>query len=412
MVDTADVETPALSIRHEGLARRLAWGATFMWAVPCVLGMAIPSRLEPIGSALLLLFGGAPVVAVAAAIARMVGLQRPARVRIEHGILRILYREKERSIPLADIVSGWFVPGAPSRVEWSLRDGRLIRAAVNGARDADALLSASGVDVRRRSFSMRLGTGPGLFALGALGFVVSICPSTIVASLLDRAYGHMELLRGSVWLAMVVAGIAGSIALFGPPRITIGTDGVSIQRLIGSRFVPYADIVSVTNDPLEIILVLNASKRGPVRIPVAELPLEQRRALFTRIEESRLAARVRVEPAASAEMLDRGGRSLAEWRSMLANLARGGDGYRLAALHRDDLVRVLIDPVAPAERRIGAAIALTVDGDSDAIERVRVTASACASAPVRVALTRVADDAFEAADLAAAVKPDERPERE
>jgi len=410
MADTIEVETAEVSVRYQGLARRLGWAATLCGVAPCMLGLAMPSRLEPVGSVLLAVLACAPLIAIAAAITGWVGTRRPGRIRIERNVLRLLYGTKERAIPLTDIVHGWYVPGYPARVEWSLRNGTVIRAAITEAHDADALLTASGVDVKKRTVSMRLGTGPGLFALGALGFVLSVCPSTIIAAMFEHSMGRFGEARGAIWLAVVVAGIAASIALFGPPRLTIGADGISIHRRFGARFIPYTEIEVVKNDPLEIILFFYGNQRQ-VRIPVAELPLEQRRALYTRIEESRRATRVRVDPAASVEMLDRNDRPLAEWRATLANLLRSREGYRVAAMHRDDVVRVLMDPTAPAERRIGAALALTSERPDDGVAQVRVAAEACASDPLRVALQRVADNAFEAADLAEAVTPDERRRR-
>lgn len=410
MADTIEVETAELSVRHEGLARRLGWAATLCGVAPCLLGLAMPSRLEPVGSVLLTALACSPLIAIAAAMTRWIGTRRPGRIRIERNAMRLLYGTRERAIPLTDIAHGWYVPGHPAHVEWSLHNGTVIRAAITEAHDADALLTASGVDVSKRTVSMRLGTGPGLFALGALGFVVSVCPSTLIAAIVEHSLGRYGEARGAIWLAMVVAGVATSVAVFGPPRITIGADGISIHRPWGARFIAYTEIEVVKNDPLEIILFFYGPRRQ-VRIPVAELPLEQRRALYTRIEESRRATQVRVDPATAAEMLDRNGRPLAEWRATLANMLRSGEGYRVASMHRDDVVRVLVDPTAPAERRIGAALALTAERRHDCVAQVRVAAEACASDPLREALRRVADDAFEAADLADAVTPDERRRR-
>ncbi len=409
--DVIELDSPRVTVRHEGLARRLGWTAAMGAAIPCVAGMAIPAGLSPLGPLLLWMFATAPLVAIVAALVRSVGPGRPARLRIDGKTLRVTDARRERVIPLGDIAHGWLLPGAPHRIEWALRSGAVLRADLTDVRHGDALLAASGMDASQRALSMSLSTGPGLFALGALGFVISICPATMLAAVLDPSVRPLGEFRGMLWLAVVVAGVAATLALFAPPRITIGADGVSIRRALRTRFIPFGRINSVTNDPLEILLVLDGG--GLERIPLAELAIEPRRALFTRIEEARLASRHRVTPPAVAEVLDRNGRSIAEWRSTLSAMLRGSESYRTVALQRTDLLRVLGDPAAPSERRIGAALALAADGSDEGRSRVRVVAEACASEPLRMALNRAADGALEPAELEAAVAPVEtdRPHR-
>jgi hypothetical protein len=65
--------------------------------------------------------------------------------------------------------------------------------------------------------------------------------------------------------------------------------------------------------------------------------------------------------------------------------------YRGVHLARPTLEQVLEDPAAPAERRIGAALALRAL-DATYATRVRVAAESCANELLRIALEKVADD--------------------
>lgn len=104
------------------------------------------------------------------------------------------------------------------------------------------------------------------------------------------------------------------------------------------------------------------------------------------------AARPSVAPAppaweAAPTLLDRGGRSLGEWKRRLAELARQAPDYRSVGLSRDELAAVLASARASTEQRIGAALALLATGDRGARERVRVVAETHEDDAVRDALT-------------------------
>lgn len=92
-------------------------------------------------------------------------------------------------------------------------------------------------------------------------------------------------------------------------------------------------------------------------------------------------------------VLSRGSRTLPEWRSALRSAARS-HGYRGAAppLPEDTLHRIVADPRAPHEHRVAAALALSSSFGAPARERIRVAAAA-SPRKVRVALSRLADDA-------------------
>jgi hypothetical protein len=171
--------------------------------------------------------------------------------------------------------------------------------------------------------------------------------------------------------------------------ISVGADGVVIRRRFKTEFVPYRDIVHTNVGWSDLVFALRDGSTAKVRVDT--LPPLKRDYLFARIEAQRTAYRVARGDDAVLEVLDRRDRSLTAWREALAKLLHRSDGYREASLSQDDVLAVLANVSARPERRIGAALALTAQGEPDARSRVRVVASECADRRVRVALESIAD---------------------
>jgi hypothetical protein len=122
-------------------------------------------------------------------------------------------------------------------------------------------------------------------------------------------------------------------------------------------------------------------------------------ALATRIQEAREASH-RTFDGAALELLDRRGRTVAAWREALARITHRSGDYRSSVLESADLAQVIEDVSAPAERRIGAALALAaLPGDPELKLRVRVAAQASANETMRVALERALSGRLEEGDL-------------
>lgn len=125
-----------------------------------------------------------------------------------------------------------------------------------------------------------------------------------------------------------------------------------------------------------------------------------RDAVLARIEEARAAAAARPEGQRLAELLRRAASSFTALRAMAARLLDASLGFRDATVTESEVVALLEDPVATAEQRIAAAIALAAQKESGKA-RVRVAAAACASPKLCVALdaaaARTLDDARRAA---------------
>lgn len=164
--------------------------------------------------------------------------------------------------------------------------------------------------------------------------------------------------------------------------LEIGTDGVRVA----GKFIAYGDIRDVSGTSVRIVFDTGTER---VKTPAV---IEGRKAipgLIARIEKRRAAAARAHAPALDA--LDRRERPVEEWRAALEELALGGKGFRGPALHDDDLQRILDDPGAPLEQRIGAALALRSRG-GDEQGRIRVAAETSVERRVRVALEAAAGE--------------------
>lgn len=171
-------------------------------------------------------------------------------------------------------------------------------------------------------------------------------------------------------------------------RVTVGLDGIEVAWpfLERRRFVPYACIVEVRDDPSSVILLLDDGRRYEVVTGSRNGSTDAHRALLERIADAR-DAWASSERAESLALLARAGRPTRAWVTELRALSEAsGSEYRSASLPTEALVRIAIDPKESEEMRIGAALALRGARDVGAERQIRDAAEASASPRVRVAL--------------------------
>ncbi len=242
---------------------------------------------------------------------------------------------------------------------------------------------------RKRGFPVRREITPKSVADG-----YALTPSHLVLMLrsgVTRATIDADLDSDSAQEVLDHLGVTAAQRVLRTPLISpigwleTGLDGVRIVTVWRRRFIPYGAIEKVTLTRKRIVLETTS---GGIETPnIADtraIPV-----LVSRIEERRAAAALAGAPPLDA--LDRRERAIGEWRAALDELALGGKGFRGAALHDDDLQRVLDDPGAPLEQRIGAALTLRSRG-GDAQGRIRVAAGTSVERRVRVALEAAAAD--------------------
>ena len=97
---------------------------------------------------------------------------------------------------------------------------------------------------------------------------------------------------------------------------------------------------------------------------------------------------------AALSALDRGGRSLEAWSDAL-HAVFANVGYRQSPpLPPEELLQVVTDLRISAERRIGAALALSLRGDQELRARLRIASGEMETPALRIAVERVADGCF------------------
>jgi hypothetical protein len=188
--------------------------------------------------------------------------------------------------------------------------------------------------------------------------------------------------------------LAGTVAWLWPSRLDVGQDGVLMKWLFWRRFVAFANVASAHVDdsrrPSRAVLALRDGRTAYF----TAAPHEDKYAMRGRMD---LAIANRIVDAWNASsrdgqdatlLLERGSRSVPEWVRSLRNLAEPA-GYREPVVTREEAWRVVSDPTAKDEVRVGAAVALASHGDEERA-RLRVTAEGCANPRLRVALEELA----------------------
>ncbi|HEY8073053.1 MAG TPA: PH domain-containing protein, partial [Labilithrix sp.] len=204
-------------------------------------------------------------------------------------------------------------------------------------------------------------------------------------------------------LPVIAAGAfaTGLFRIFARTTVSVGTDGIEIRRLLRTRFIPLDDVRDVRADAkaLHVSLVngetLSLAGAAPIE-PVGNFGASdigmERGLLGDRIVEAlRAQTARRADAAAAIAVLTRDARTSREWLDGLRALAAGASDYRTNVVRLEDLQRVIADPAADADVRVGAAVALRIVEGSAATERIRVAATATAAPDLRGALEAIAD---------------------
>jgi hypothetical protein len=233
---------------------------------------------------------------------------------------------------------------------------------------------------------------------GIIGLLV-IMTGFVVTLIAGRTATNLKL----AWVGLGASLLLGFAAAYilGHPVVRVGEDGIWIGRPLWRRFIPIADVESVsrlyagagqTFDDKEQLVGLELHLGGGR--PSIRLPMHGRGAIILEVEQAiaKSIAGARRGAVRAIDVLGRAGRSVDAWKTDLAKLLLQPAGFRDAALSRDDIEGVLSDPYSPAEQRLGAALALRAAGDDHALARIRIAADESAHVGLRGALLRIAAD--------------------
>lgn len=279
--------------------------------------------------------------------------------------------------------------------------------------DGDEVVLELDTAERAEAFVETLGFGPG----GKRVEVDLATPSRRFLHLLF-AYLAYQILSVVLMMPLMMLGIASQgdgVSL----AFAFGLGSVGIAVVVGHEILKRllaAPVVSVGRDGVYVRRRGKTQLAGPAVGEQAAAPhafpkyafaavgvdIHRRWAVWRHIARCASALAVEVPPEGTFE---RAGRDVAGWKERLARAVNDA-GYRTSGLSPDVAARVLASPVATAEQRVGAALALRVTPDAEAPARIRVAAEGCADPDVRDALLAVAEDAPDAdARVARALHP-------
>jgi len=329
--------------------------------------------------------------------------RRGGWVKLEQDGLRVTCGGARRSWPRAQIVGAYRLPlalGASvqmangSELVFELLpdehgpagDARIARTLAN----VERVLSHVGMGPSQRAVRAPLRGTIGAFTKGLLAFFFGGWASFIAVLAASRYLGGAGFLVG---FAMTCAFTALVVSRYGFPYVVVGADGIRIRGGLRTRFIPFADVraVDATHgvDQLGMTGVQLTTTRSRELLPLIGQSLDQRNALVERIRAGR-EAYLATAGGRPLEALDRAGRPVAAWKANLERLAASEGGFREQPLGKDDFERVLADPRAPLDRRVGAALALRV-ADPSASVRIRVASESSADERVAAALQAASD---------------------
>lgn len=389
-------------LRHARRARALRWVG---------LMLVLPTAVFPFGWALAtwaLLRIERAYLDARRALLRSAPAGRTLRID-EHG-LSVTLRWDRLEIRRAEVIEGWLEPGEQSSetraagcvVALRTDRGKLFYLLVEDETNGRAVLEAMGVGPLQQVLRVPLGShasvdgqGPVFHLLGPLLLaMVSFTPLLLALAALfaGRPLGFVI---GLPVLALIVGAWLSLLRYTAPGTAVVGADGISVEYPGRRRwFLSHARITDVRSDAAKVSV---SSGMHRVDLPTASFVAKSAgytSALAARILQARQEARLRADAVeAKVAVLDRAGRTLASWKAELAKLSGNAAGYRHVTFEPGELLAVVEDPTAPAERRVGAALALGASAAEvqDARVRVSVAAAACAYAPLRIAI----DGAFE-----------------
>jgi len=381
------------------LAPVLGWTSFGLALLPLVImmvGGGLFGMLKPDwwGAFLPAVWLGAIGVGIGAGVAAIVG-NRSGRVTVDGSSIVIERGAQSLEIDREDIVAASAIPGFGAYLQ--LDGGRVVSIKTDDLASVERMIAALDLDSGKRRFETRFRPGPLRLVLATVGAFGMFG----LAVLLKEMVG-IHPATGLVFLLALITTIAGSVIATRPPRVQVGADGVTIRGKIGERFVEFGEIRGIESDEDSVTLNLHDGSREHVE--AAAKNQAGMRALQRRITLG-IAAHAS-EPAAPARLalLNRDQKTVADWRSELADVVRDNRGYRASPLSRDDLEAILEAPTTSPEHRIGAALALLARDGDEAAPTIRIAAEACAQPQAREALLRVAAEEYEHAAIEEALE--------
>ncbi|MEO8875264.1 MAG: hypothetical protein ABI461_06745 [Polyangiaceae bacterium] len=222
----------------------------------------------------------------------------------------------------------------------------------------------------------------------------SIATAVLVFSQSFYWFGmNSQLGRWLLAIYVLAIGLVG-VSFLIPTYVTIGADGILLERRGTRRFIRFGDLLKIEEHAEykdAIVLRLADSKQISLRTSIQDrsnnqaVVSDQTRALRKRLDVALEAFRNREAGPDVLLALGRANRSAHDWIAALAKTSTTSE-YRVAPVTNEQLWSVAEDPAASADDRAAAVVALRATLDEPAKLRVRKTIEACAEPRLRVAL--------------------------
>ncbi len=312
--------------------------------------------------------------------------------------------------PRRSVVGATFLVSADGDVvELSLTNGSVVRITTETDEEGARLLALVNTGREGRTVAHELGSPRPAVQTGAamaFGALIAGCLAGLfaLAQLTTHGISDLAMLRivGSTFIVATVYAAARR----GPLRIVIGTDGVVLEGT-RRRFFSYAEIEAIVSTPKRVLMITRGALFGR-RIVLTREHGPRTVALVEELDTAMRKAKAGAGSTSHIALLDRGERTLAEWRDALRRLATTHGDYRRAGVDREQLVETASDAGAPQMRRIGAAIAISHSGDKQAVDRVRLAIKGLADERSRIVIADALDGKLSDDALARALADDER----
>lgn len=341
----------------------------------------------------LLLLAFLAVFFIGATSGRFAPVAKDADVHVSERALRVDDEVIARSsIESAVVVDDPWFDGV--RVTLLLKHGlpRELKLLVSDPAVAESMVETLGLDASRSTASWIGGRGrsysSGLDSLTALLWVVAFFVALALA-----------------FVPVLSVAITAGTALLAPlfmeltrTRIIVGSDGVLVRWFGKSRFCRFEDVERIDTWRTGIKLLLRGggtfdvafcSETQATRDPYGEIR-SKIQSLRERIEQAIRARQASPSANVTNDPYLRGTRSPREWLAALRRVFEPSANIRSNSPTCESAWRVVLDPGAREDARVGAAAAIAMSTDAEERARLREVASSLVDARVRVALEAAA----------------------
>lgn len=270
-------------------------------------------------------------------------------------------------------------------------DELLVRVKDRGPKGADDLVAGLGFAGAKRKTVVSLGgtRSPLWSSLAAvvLGLVSAPLGTCATAAAVPSVMDHTDTLLVFMGVAFVVITMIAARVMT-PQKLVLGADGVELHGAFRRRFFPRSRIFGVEKMRGDVSLLL---RDGDVvkDVKLSAEDDERRNALVKCIRDALEEQGHGHDPRSA--LLSRGQDSVSAWRERVRKLAGPNEGYRASAIPVETLVRTLSDADAPADVRVGAALAIASSRDQAAKEQLRIATDAIVDEDLRIALETAAE---------------------